>query len=258
MGTLRVRSVPRILLRLSLAGALVVGRTISNAADPIGETAQNPITTQPSPSEPAASETPTPTARPAEPSTPQGATKPLQPEEVVVTGTRLEVKKGEGPQEVQVYTEEVIRRSGQTTLGDFMNTLPSVSLIVDPGSLATAFFGTGVRLHGLPLGTALVLIDGRRIETTSADAFNDIFDLNNVPLAAVERIEVLPQGSSAIYGSDAIAGVVNIILRKDFEGFAGTVKYGAADDTNAFNTNLAWGGRWNHGTYFCVTKSIEL
>ena len=144
MGTLRLRSVPRILLRLSLAGAFVLGRTISNAADPADEGVQNPTTTQPSPSEPAGSETLTPTPRKSEPSRPPGETKPVKPEEIVVTGTRLEVKNGEGPQEVQVYTEEMIRRSGQTTLGDFMNTLPSVSLIVDPGSLATANFGTGV------------------------------------------------------------------------------------------------------------------
>src|SRR6202007_1519215 len=156
----------------------------------------------------------------------QDTTEAAQSEEIVVTGTRLELSKGEGPQEVQVYTEETIRRSGQTTVGDFLNTLPGVSLIVDPGSLQTAGFATSVRLHGLPLGTTLVLIDGRRMETTSAAAFDDVFDLNNVPLAAIERIEVLPQGSSAIYGSDAIAGVVNIILKKDFEGFAGTAKYG--------------------------------
>src|ERR1700739_4303785 len=115
----------------------------------------------------------------------QDTTEAAQSEEIVVTGTRLELSKGEGPQEVQVYTEETIRRSGQTTVGDFLNTLPGVSLIVDPGSLQTAGFATSVRLHGLPLGTTLVLIDGRRMETTSAAAFDDVFDLNNVPLAAL-------------------------------------------------------------------------
>ncbi len=170
-------------------------------------------------------------------------------EQITVTGSRLPQASEQGPQEVQIYTEEDIRRSGQTIVSDFLNTLPAVSLIVDPGGLQTDNAVTSVRLHGLPLGTTLILIDGKRMETTSAGGFNDVFDLNTVPLAAVERIEVLPQGSSAVYGSDAIAGVVNIILKKDFQGFIGTAKFGAADHTSEFDTSLAWGGRWSHGTY---------
>ena len=170
-------------------------------------------------------------------------------EQITVTGSRLPQASEQGPQEVQIYTEADIRHSGQTIVSDFLNTLPSVSLIVDPGSLQTDNAVTSVRLHGLPLGTTLILIDGKRMETTSAGGFNDVFDLNTVPLAAVERIEVLPQGSSAVYGSDAIAGVVNIILKKDFQGFIGSAKFGAADHTSEFDTSLAWGGRWSHGTY---------
>jgi iron complex outermembrane receptor protein len=247
MGTLRLRSVPPLLLQLSLCGALVLARTIANAADPTGE-----VTAQTAQSDRPATDATTAGPRGKEPSSPQAVTKTAKTEEILVTGTHLELKKGEGAQEVQVYTQETIRRSGQTTVADFLSTLPSVSLIVDPGSLQTGNLATGVRLHGLPLGTTLVLIDGRRIETSATAAFNDIFDLTYLPLGVVDRIEVLPQGSSAIYGSDAIGGVVNIILKKNFDGFAGSAKYGAADGTSEFNTSLAWGGRWERAAFSVV------
>src|SRR5215469_4203578 len=170
--------------------------------------------------------------------------KSAELEEVLVTGTRLNLTPAEATQQIQVFTQEDIERSGQSTAADFLNTLPVTSLIVDPGSLQTVNAATGVRLRGLPLGTTLVLIDGRRVGISGGAAYDDIFDLTNIPLAAVDRIEVLPQGSSAVYGSDAIAGVVNIILKKNFEGFAGAVRYGAADETHEVNTNLAWGKRW--------------
>jgi len=169
---------------------------------------------------------------------------------VAITGTRL--KESEGALEVQVYTQEAIRRSGQTTVSEFLNTLPVVSLTVDQGSLQTGNTVTGVRLHGLPFGTTLVLVDGRRVSVSATAAFQNMFDLNNIPLATVDRIEVLPQGSSAIYGSDAIAGVVNIILKKHIDGFVASAKYGSADDTHEVDASLAWGTRWDHGAFSFV------
>jgi len=182
--------------------------------------------------------------------------KSAELEEVLVTGTRLNLTPAEATQQIQVFTQEDIERSGQSTAADFLNTLPVTSLIVDPGSLQTVNAATGVRLRGLPLGTTLVLIDGRRVGISGGAAYDDIFDLTNIPLAAVDRIEVLPQGSSAVYGSDAIAGVVNIILKKNFEGFAGAVRYGAADETHEVNTNLAWGKRWERGSFSVVASYL--
>jgi len=106
---------------------------------------------------------------------------------------------------------------------------------------------TTVQLHGLPMGSALVLLNGRRIETSgSTQAFGqEFFDLNNIPLAAVERVEIVPQGSSAIYGSDAIAGVVNILLKNNFDGLEANTKYGQASGIDESDSSLAWGKRWD-------------
>ncbi|MDB6088404.1 MAG: TonB-dependent receptor, partial [Gammaproteobacteria bacterium] len=142
---------------------------------------------------------------PAHDSTPQ-----LQ--EVVVTGSRIPRTTQEGAQEVKIYAKEQIEQSGQTTVSDFLNTLPDVSVAVGEQGLRTQSGGTTVQLHGLPVGTTLVLINGRRVESSAVQVFTGpIVDLNLLPLSAVERIEVLPEGASAIYGSDAIAGVVNVV-----------------------------------------------
>jgi len=93
-----------------------------------------------------------------------------------------------------------------------------------------------------------VLLNGRRLETSGAQAFGNFFDLNNIPLAAIDRIEVVADGSSAVYGSDAIAGVVNIILKKDFRGVEVNTRYSAAANLDESNSSLAWGTRWDQGS----------
>jgi iron complex outermembrane recepter protein len=174
-----------------------------------------------------------------------------QLQEVIVTGSRIPQQATEAPQDVQVFTRDQIELSGQPTVAEFLNTLPSVSLSsTEHGQVI--YGGTTVQLRGLPYGTTLVLIDGRRVETSGAQSQTDTFDLNNIPLAAVERIEVVPDGSSAIYGSDAIAGVVNIILRKDIGGFEANEKFGAASDTHEWDTDAAWGKRWDNASLSIV------
>jgi iron complex outermembrane receptor protein len=171
-------------------------------------------------------------------------------EEVVVTGSRLRAV--EGVQPVNIYTRERIAQSGQSTVADFLNTLPQVSTVFDSSGLQGGV-GTGVKLHGLPLGTTLVLIDGRRVAVQGGvSAEYNFFDLGNIPLGAVERVDVVPVGSSAVYGSDGIAGVINIILRKDFSGFEGSVKYGKASGTDSSTASLAWGAKWGTGSYSIV------
>jgi iron complex outermembrane receptor protein len=168
--------------------------------------------------------------------------KVAQLEEIIVTGSRIPTHARESAQEVKIYTREQIERSGQVSVADFLNTLPSVSSqsSIDQGFLAA----TTVRLHGLAQGTTLVLLNGRRVEGsgTQQGAF---FDLENLPISAVDRIEVVPVGTSAIYGSDAIAGVVNVILKKDFDGLESNVKYGAGADIHQYSAEAAWGHRWN-------------
>jgi iron complex outermembrane receptor protein len=174
--------------------------------------------------------------------------KPVSLEEIVVTGSRIPHAGKEGPQEVQVYSREQIEQSGQNTVANFLNVLPSVSVAIGENGLQTPGGITTVSLRGLPVGTTLVLLNGRRVETSGSGGFLDIFDLNNIPLAAVERIEVLAEGSSAVYGSDAIAGVVNIVLKKSIAGLEATVDYGRADETDETHASLAMGEQWNRGS----------
>lgn len=164
--------------------------------------------------------------------------------EVVITGSRIPTLAKEGPQEVQIYDLLQIDQGGQSSLGDFISTLPSVS--VTSPAVTNLDYSTTVRLRGLPVGTTLVLLDGRRLEG-SGSADGQYFDLSTIPLAAVQRIEVNENGSSAIYGSDAIAGVVNIILRNNFDGFAANARYDWAKDIRNIHSSMALGKQWDRG-----------
>ena len=160
-------------------------------------------------------------------------------DEVVVTGTRLPSAAKQSSQDVRIYDQERIEQSGQASVADFLATLPEVSLV----SPENATQANTVRLRGAIFGSPLVLVNGRRTEpVTGGAAIFGFFDLSTIPLSLVERIEVLPSGSSAIYGGDALAGVVNIILRSDFHGAEGGVGYKWANSTDE---KLVWvGGGW--------------
>ena len=178
--------------------------------------------------------------------------KPIVLEEIVITGSRIPRAGREGAQEVKIYTRESIEQSGQATVTDFLNTLPEVSVSLTENGIQTPSSGTTVRLHGLPIGTTLVLLNGRRVETSgTADGY---FDLNNLPLAAVERVEVVSEGSSAVYGSDALAGVVNIILKNNFDGVEFNTKYGSASALDEWHTSIAAGARWNRGSVSLIAS----
>jgi iron complex outermembrane receptor protein len=165
---------------------------------------------------------------------------------VVVTGSRIPTATGQAAQDVKIYTSEQIEQSGQTTAADFLNTLPIVSTASVEAAALANYGQTTVQLRGLPAGTTLILINGRRVEPSGA-TFGSFFDLNNIPTIAIERIEILPEGSSAIYGSDALAGVVNIILKKNFEGFAADAHYGSATGTDETSASATWGNKWERG-----------
>lgn len=171
--------------------------------------------------------------------------------EVVITGSRLLSASNEHAQEVQIYDQQQIDESGQDSLPAFLDTLPSVSV----SGPQTQGVSSTVQLRGLPLGTTLVLLNGRRLQdsgTTYFETADQAFDLNNIPLAVVQRIEVDENGSSAVYGSDAIAGVVNIILKDNFNGLAANARYGWAKDQNVIRTDLAWGKQWGRGGFSVI------
>jgi iron complex outermembrane receptor protein len=109
------------------------------------------------------------------------------------------------------------RAQRQSTIAQVLNSLPEVSVGFTESINEGEFGATTVQLHGMPAGTTLILLNGRRLESGGSN-LGKFFDLNSIPVGLIDRIEVLPMGSSAIYGSDGLAGVVNIILKKDFTG----------------------------------------
>lgn len=138
-------------------------------------------------------------------------------EDLVVTGTRLNRAVNGFP--VNAYSRDTLDTSGQTDLGSFLSTLNEVS-IASPasGPANIANRNATVQLRGLPIGTTLSLVNGRRVQASSSASGALIFDLNSIPFSAIERVDVVPVGSSAIYGGDALAGVVNVVLRQSFDG----------------------------------------
>lgn len=170
---------------------------------------------------------------------------------VIVTGTRI---RGQAPVGVNVVTLDrgAIEASGRSTLQDVLQTLPqnfpgSQGELTQLGALNASrnlAFGSTVDLRGLGADATLALVNGRRLAPAGYGNFTDI---SVVPLAAVQRIEVLPDGASATYGSDAVGGVVNVVTRSDYEGAETSVRIGAADAMDEQSASQLYGAGWDSG-----------
>ncbi|MFD1215546.1 MULTISPECIES: TonB-dependent receptor plug domain-containing protein [Microbulbifer] len=151
-----------------------------------------------------------------------------QVEEIVVTGSRIQrATDANSATPISVFDAAQLEQSGQTTLEDFLQDVPSMTggqlgSSVNNGSAGLAT----VSLRGLGSARTLILMNGRRL--SSAAGATGVVDLNTIPTSIIERVEILRDGASTIYGSDAIAGVINIITRKNFEGAEITADYGAS------------------------------
>ena len=156
---------------------------------------------------------------------------------VTVTGTRIRRVDQETASPVFVMDQSAIQSAGVSTLGELLQRVPSVSGAATNPQVNNGG-GTGesnIELRGLSAQRTLVLLNGRRINllgntTTSA------VDINLIPINAIERVEVLKEGAGAVYGSDAIAGVVNFITRKDVDGAETSVQYGETSKSDGKNT----------------------
>jgi len=152
--------------------------------------------------------------------TPEG----VQMEEVLVTGSRVRRKDLDTPAPVTIINSQTIQESGRTTIGDYLLTLPQNYGALSAQSNNGGDGTTQVNLRGLGSNRTLVLVNGRRLPASytaggvAGGVSAVIVDLNSIPTFAVDHIEILQDGASAVYGSDAIAGVVNIITKKDFKG----------------------------------------
>ena len=139
-------------------------------------------------------------------------------EEVVVTGSRIERPEISSNVPVTVLDRADIERTGLSNLGDILRSTPLVQGSVPNSNTSNGGDGTvKFSLRGIGTARTLILLNGRRLQPMGSGAASSP-DLSAIPSAMVERVEVLKDGASAIYGSDAIAGVVNIITRDDFDG----------------------------------------
>lgn len=170
---------------------------------------------------------------------------------VEVTGSRLKRLEAEGPAPVNVYTRDDIDKSGQPNLERFLASLTEVSTSTGEGGFGTTLGQGTVQLRGLPLGSTLVLINGRKVQGVGSFTGN-VFNLNLIPMAAIERVEVVPLGSSAVYGGDALAGVVNVILKQVINGQSVTARLGSGQGYSDGSVSLATGGRSAEGEYLLM------
>jgi outer membrane receptor protein involved in Fe transport len=155
-----------------------------------------------------------PAAGPADTSPTEGPT--LQ--EVVVTGSRIRRVDAETANPVLVIDHDTIAESGITQVGDLLQRIPSVSgQATNPNvNNGGGYAESSIELRGLDAKRTLILVDGHRVGFVGTTS--DATDVNQIPFNMIDHVEVLKEGAGAIYGSDAIAGVVNFITRKDFEG----------------------------------------
>jgi len=185
-------------------------------------------------------------------------------QEVVVTGSRIQRADAETAVNVQVITAAEIQDSGQETVADYLRIISSTFGNNSNESFTNSFApgAASVGLRGLAGKDTLVLLNGRRI--TNYGLFNNLsdafVDLNVIPMAAIERIEILKSGGSAIYGSDAVAGVINIILKQNSTEKA--VEVGGALTTNGgaaerdANIRVGFGDFASQGYNLFVTGSV--
>jgi outer membrane receptor protein involved in Fe transport len=208
---------------------------------------------------------------------------PLEPavkmEEIQVLGSRIRTTEIAGPSPVSTYDRDFIEATGAMTLSDFLNkipqtysgiasgrssapdefnpdfgqktetTTPAINIALGVSDTAPAQTGvSGVSLRGLGAGSTLVLVDGRRAATSGngnkgSDTRQGFVDLNTIPLGMIDHVEVTTDGASAIYGADAVAGVINIILKKNYQGTEITSNYSATEHGGGRERNLTV----NHG-----------
>ncbi|HEL4257370.1 TPA: TonB-dependent receptor [Stenotrophomonas maltophilia] len=178
-------------------------------------------------------------------------------DKVLVIGSNIRDAVGGGASPVIVIDREAIDRTGVASLQQLFEKLPQnfggganganvANLGVDRDTGNNFGQGTAINLRGLGTGTTLTLVNGHRV--TSSNRYQYV-DVSLIPLSAVERVEILTDGASAIYGTDAVGGVVNIILRQDFTGYESSLRYGTVTTGNMdeYQVSQSAGWAWDRG-----------
>jgi len=183
----------------------------------------------------------------------QDRTEELEIEEIVITGTHIRGIGLSVGSKTEIIDRVAIDRSGFATAHQILQNIPQAfqgganedTRIGSAGTNITS--ASSINLRGLGTSSTLVLLNGRRLPVAGSSA--GFTDISNIPVSAIERIEVLPDGASAIYGSDAVAGVVNIILRKDFDGAETGARFGTVTEggLQEYQFSQTFGKSWNGG-----------
>ncbi len=164
-------------------------------------------------------------------------------EEVVVTASRIARSGFEAPTPVTIIDNETLERAAVTNVAEYLNELPAIRPSTTPGNTGISTTNAGtffMNLRGLGNQRTLVLVNKRRHVSTTPEG---MVDLNVIPNALIERIEMVTGGASAAWGSDAVAGVVNVIMDDDITGLRSTIQYGESElgDAEDFRFSLAGG-----------------
>ena len=191
-------------------------------------------------------------------------------EEVVVTGSRIRRNPLDEAVAIMDITADDIQSTGLTNLGEALQQLPITGSAINsqfnvPGNSGFPQDGSGIgagavqlSIRNLNAKRTLVLVDGRRwIAGASASGVPSAVDLNTIPDNVIQRVEVLQDGASAIYGSDAIGGVVNVITLQDFEGFkldAQAGSYLSEGDGESYEYAALWGGQCRRHRHLCSRR----
>ncbi len=166
---------------------------------------------------------------------------------VIVTGSRIRANDFDAPTPTVSLTAETLQLSGTTNVTEFLRTQPALVGSRDTDQTTGDFIGSnGLNLLDLRnLGTerTLVLVDGRRHVAQRPDSAS--VDINTIPSDLIERIDIVTGGVSAVYGADAVSGVVNFVMKKDFEGLIGRFQYGGADDGTPTDWHASLTGGFN-------------
>jgi iron complex outermembrane recepter protein len=158
---------------------------------------------------------------------------------IVVTGSTLDRRELTTPAPVTVLDKADLEAAGLATVGDVIQNLPAQSNAINAQVNNGGDGSTRIDIRGLGAARTLVLLNGRRMVPGGTGA-NASVDVNSIPLAVIERVEVLKDGASAVYGSDAIGGVVNIITREDFEGTEVALYTGSAQRGDGFSYDASF------------------
>ena len=190
----------------------------------------------------------------------QGENKAEAEERITVTGSRIKRNNLEGATPVTIITSEQIEKEGHATVFDALNTLTQTTGATQNELTQSGFTPNAnvLNLRGLGPGRVLTLINGRRASDYPLpyNGQSNFVNLGSIPAAAVERIEILSGGASAIYGSDAVAGVINVVLRTNFDGDQVSFTAGKPTEGGAKTYNLEFvGGKTGDG--WSLTYALE-